>query len=76
MAGHESDGEVIGFFVKILKSVSAGLLWMMAMIMLGLHFKLAYPPAFGVIVTIIFYVVALVSLVFTARYIINVIRKP
>jgi preprotein translocase subunit SecF len=71
---HDSDMEVIGFFVKILKSVSAALLWMMTMILLGLRFKLAYPSAFGVIATIVFYVIALVSLFFTTRYIIKVIR--
>lgn len=72
---HESDGEVIGFFLKILKSVSAGLLWMMTMILLGLHFKLAYPGTYGVMITIVFYVVALVSLIFTVRHILKVIRS-
>ncbi len=74
----DSDIAVLGFFVKILKCVSAALLWMMAMILLGLRFELAYPAAFGLWATIIFYVVALVSLFFTARYIFRTIRdkKP
>lgn len=70
----DGDIVVLSFFVKILKCVSAALLWMMAMILLGLRFQLAYPSAFGVWVTIIFYVAGLVSLFFTARYIIRTIK--
>ncbi len=71
---HDSDIVVIHFFVKILKCVSAGLLWMMLMIFLGLRFKMAYPSEHGVIVTVVFYMVAAVSLFFTARYIFKTAR--
>ncbi len=70
----DSDIAVLGFFVKILKCVSAALLWMMGMILLGLRFQLAFPSVFGLWATILFYVVALVSLFFTARYITRTIR--
>ncbi|GEM_PF-2788759 len=72
---HDSDIVVIHFFVKILKCISAGLLWMLMMIFIGLRFKLAYPSTHGVMVTVIFYLVAAVSLFFTARYIIKTARE-
>lgn len=70
----DSDIAVLGFFVKILKCVSAALLWMMAMILLGLRFELAYPRTYGVWITIAFCIAGLVSLFFTARYIIRTIK--
>ena len=43
------DPEVKKYFVKILNSISIGLLWLMAMVTAGLYFQLGYrtnKPAF------------------------------
>ena len=62
------DPEVKKYFVKILNSISIGLLWLMAMVTAGLYFQLGYltnKPAFFYV---LFYFVLLVSLFFLIRY--------
>ncbi len=62
------DPEVKIFFVKILNSISLGLFWMIACATAGLYFELGYANGKPVIYTIIFYVVAVISLFFLIRH--------
>ena len=61
------DPEVKKYFRKILNSISLGLLWMMAMVTMGIYFQLAYKGDKPIIGTIIFYVV-LVGTLFLLLY--------
>lgn len=62
------DPQVKNYFLKILRSFSWGLLWMMTGVMLGLYYKLAYFSSKPVIYTILFYAGMLVTLLLLIRY--------
>lgn len=62
------DPEVKTFFRKIMNTISYGLIWLMSMITAGLYFGLAYPADKPLILTVIFYIVFLVTLVLLIRY--------
>jgi biotin transporter BioY len=69
------DPEVKHFFVKILNSISLGLMWMLACATAGLYFQLGYTngkPLYG---TIIFYVCAVGSLFLLLRHLKKLWRK-
>jgi hypothetical protein len=68
------DPGVKKFFIKILNSVSLGLLWMMASATAGIYYELGYSNGKPVIYTIIFYAVMLISLFFLIRYLIKTWR--
>jgi hypothetical protein len=56
------------FFLKIMRSFSWGLLWMMSGVMLGLYYKLGYFGEKPVIYTILFYAGLLITLLLLIRY--------
>jgi uncharacterized membrane protein YedE/YeeE len=62
------DPEVKKFFQKIISSISFGLLWMMGTVMAGLYYRLAYRSDVPVIAVILFYVVAVSTLILLLRY--------
>ena len=62
------DPDIKKYFVKILNSISVGLIWMMTMVTAGIYFQLAYVGDKPPIYTIIFYVVLVVSLLLLIRY--------
>lgn len=62
------DPEVKKYFVKILNSISIGLLWLMAMVTAGLYFQLGYRTNRPAFFNVLFYFVLLVSLFFLIRY--------
>jgi hypothetical protein len=62
------DPEVKEFFHKIISSLSFGLLWMMGAVIAGLYFGLAYRRDVPVIAVILFYVLAVLSLLLLLRY--------
>ncbi|MEO7924772.1 MAG: hypothetical protein ABIR30_13905 [Chitinophagaceae bacterium] len=62
------DPGVKKFFLKILNSVSFGLLWMMACATAGIYFKLGYISRKPVIYPILFYTAMLISLVVLVKY--------
>ena len=62
------DPEVKKYFVKILNSISIGLLWLMAMVIAGLYFQLGYRTNKPAFFNVLFYFVLLVSLFFLIRY--------
>ena len=65
---HGWDPDIKKYFVKILNSISVGLIWMMTMVTAGIYFQLAYVGDKPLIYTIIFYVVLVVSLLLLIRY--------
>lgn len=50
------DPEVKKFFLKIINSISLGLLWMMSAVAGGLYFKLAYRTDISVAYVILYYI--------------------
>jgi len=62
------DPEVKKFFQKIISSISFGLLWMMGTVMAGLYYRLAYRNDVPVIAVILFYIVAVSTLILLLRY--------
>ena len=60
-----SDPEVKKFFLRIINTVSWGLLWLMACATAGLYFQLAYERG---IYTIIFYVLMAITFFLLLRY--------
>ncbi|MBI5858198.1 MAG: hypothetical protein HZB42_11205 [Sphingobacteriales bacterium] len=65
------DSQVKKYFLKIIRSVSLGLLWLMACAVAGIYFKLAWLHGQPVIYTILFYAGMIVTLYFLARYLYN-----
>ena len=65
------DPDVKQFFIKILNSVSLGLLWMMASATAGIYYKLGYSNGRPVIYTVLFYAVMLITLLLLVRYLYN-----
>lgn len=66
------DPLVKKYFLKIVRSFSWGLLWMMTGVMLGLYYKLAYLNRKPVIYPILFYAGMLITLVILIRYLYRV----
>ncbi len=62
------DPGVKKFFVKIINTVSLGLLWMMACAIAGIYFELGYTNGKPIIYTILFYAGMTISLFFLIRY--------
>lgn len=62
------DADVKEFFLRILNSVALGLMWILAAATAGLYFELGYSAGKPVIYTIIFYVVAVLTLFLLLRY--------
>jgi FtsH-binding integral membrane protein len=69
------DPEVKKFFHKIISSFSFGLLWMMGTMAAGLYYGLAYRKDIPVIGVILFYVVAIATLILLLRYYYRLWRK-
>ncbi|HRE37943.1 MAG TPA: hypothetical protein PK092_05845 [Chitinophagaceae bacterium] len=59
------DPEVKKFFLRIINTVSWGLLWLMACATAGLYFQLAYKQG---IYTVIFYVLMAITFFLLLRY--------
>lgn len=62
------DPDVKKYFLKILNSVSLGLLWMMACATAGIYFQLGYKDNKPVIYTILFYAGMALSLALLIRW--------
>jgi len=57
------DPDVKKYFIKVLNSISMGLLWLMAMVTAGLYFGLAYATeGRPFIYTILFYIMMVATL--------------
>lgn len=62
------DPQVKKYFLKILRSFSWSLLWMMTGVMLGLYYKLAHFNRKPVAYPILFYAGMLIALLLLIRY--------
>ncbi len=65
------DPQIKKYFLKIIKSVSLSLMWLMACAVAGIYYKLAWSHGQPVIYIILFYTAALVTLFFLIRYLYN-----
>ncbi|HUR67344.1 MAG TPA: hypothetical protein VMZ03_13420 [Chitinophagaceae bacterium] len=65
------DPDVKKFLLKVLNSISLGLLWLMACATAGLYYGLAYSAGKPLIYTILFYAGMLISLLLLIRYFYN-----
>ena len=62
------DPQVKNYFLKIIRTVSLGIMWMMACATAGIYFKLGYLNSRPVIYTILFYAGMLITLALLIRY--------
>lgn len=70
------DPEIRQFFIRIAKSVSLGLSWLMACFTAGFYFKLAYTgKGTPVIAVVAFYLAAAVLFGLLFRYLIRLWKK-
>lgn len=65
------DPQVKKYFLKIIKSVSLGLMWMMACATAGIYFKLGYDHGQPLVYIILFYAGMLISLLLLIKYLYN-----
>ena len=70
------DPEVKRYFLKILNTISMGLIWMIAAATAGLYFGLAIPEGKIRLGNIIYYAAFLGSLALLLRYFFKIWRKP
>ena len=59
-------------FLKIIRSFTWGLIWMMSGVMLGLYYKLGYLGRRPIIYPILFYAGMLITLVILVRYLLRI----
>jgi hypothetical protein len=69
------DPDVKKFLLKVLNSISLGLLWLMGSVTAGIYYKLAYAGDNPLIYTILFYVILVVTLALLIRYLLNLWKK-
>lgn len=65
------DPQIKKYFLKIVRSVSLGLLWMMACAVAGIYFKLAWPHGQPIVYMILFYAGMLSTLFLLIKYLYN-----
>jgi hypothetical protein len=64
------------FFKKIFYSFFFGIAWLISFVFAGIYKQLAYLSRKPLVYTIIFYVIALVTLIILIRYLRRIWRKP
>ena len=70
------DPEIKKYFLRIAKSVSLGLMWLMACIAAGLYYELAYTGSgTPLIYVIVFYLFAIISLILLFKYLQKLWKK-
>lgn len=69
------DPDVKKYFIKILNSISFGLLWLMACVTAGIYYGLAYADGKPLIYIILFYAGMALSLFLLLRYYYRAWRK-
>ncbi|MEI9943710.1 MAG: hypothetical protein WDN26_05760 [Chitinophagaceae bacterium] len=69
------DPEVKKFFLRILNTISMGLIWLITAVAAGIYNKLAWKGDRPIIFVILFYTVAAISLFFVIRYIYRLWKK-
>lgn len=69
------DPEVKRYFKKIIRSLVAGLMWMMVSITAGIYFELAYSERYPSIVHILFYAGMAITLCLLLWYLYIIWKK-
>jgi hypothetical protein len=69
------DPEIKKFFVRILNSIALGLFWIIACVIAGIYYELAYTNGKPVIYTILFYTGMFGSLFLLVQYLIRLWKK-
>ena len=69
------DPQVRNYFRKILNSISLVLAWTIACMIAGLYYRLGYAKDQPVLYTILFYLVAVVTLFLLVRYLYKTWKK-
>jgi len=69
------DPEVKRFFLKIINTISMGLIWMISMVTAGIYFGLAYRDGKPVIYVVLFYICLVATLYFLLRYFYRLWKK-
>lgn len=69
------DPDVKKFLLKVLNSISLGLLWLMAAVTAGIYYQLGYTTGKPLLHIIVFYVILLVSLFWLIRVLIKIWKK-
>lgn len=67
--------DVRRFFQKIISTLSWGLLWLMTAATAGLYFRLGLPDERPVYAMVLYYVLAVVTLLFLLRYYYHLWKK-
>jgi len=62
------DPEVKKYFIRLINSISLGLLWIMGVFTAGIYYKLAYSNEKPLFYTILFYSLAVATLFLLIRY--------
>ena len=62
------DPEVKKYFLKILNTISTGLLWLMSTVTAGIYFELGWTGERPLYAVILFYVIAVASFILLLRY--------
>jgi len=62
------DPEVKKYFIRLINSISLGLLWIMGVLTAGIYYKLAYSNEKPVVCIILFYLLAATTLLLLIRY--------
>lgn len=62
------DPEVIKYFLKILSTISYGLLWLMSTVTAGVYFELGWTGVRPLYAVILFYVIAVAAFILLLRY--------
>ena len=62
------DPEVKKYFLKILSTISYGLLWLMSTVTAGIYFELGWTGIRPLYAVILFYVIAVAAFILLLRY--------
>lgn len=62
------DPEVFKYFLKILSTISYGLLWLMSTVTAGVYFELGWTGVRPLYAVILFYVIAVAAFILLLRY--------
>ena len=68
MAEQGWDPEVKKYFLKILSTISYGILWLMSTVTAGVYFELGWTGIRPLYAVILFYVIAVAAFILLLRY--------
>lgn len=69
------DPDVKKYFLKILSTITYGLLWLIVIVWAGIYHKMGWQEERSLVVVILFYAAAIVSLFFLLRYFYRLWKK-